>query len=197
MRFLAVIALCLSAIPCTPRAATLIDAQTGFSADRTLVVDGHTYRGKVWAMPGRERHEQAILGLQPVFLLRGDSPLAEVVLTSIKTVVQFEIPSGAASSQCGGAGAAPGRPRDGQRHRDNEIRDRQIDPRRPCRGHAVAEPRRYSDAACRHVHECEGQGIDDPLGAQRGQDRAASGDAVRPAGGIVEAARRRSPHCSV
>lgn len=97
MRFLAVIALSvtalgLSAIPCAPRAATLIDAHTGFSAERTLVIDGHTYRGKVWAMPGKERHEQAILGLQPVFLLRGDSPFAEVVLTSIKTVVQFEIP---------------------------------------------------------------------------------------------------------
>jgi hypothetical protein len=93
MRLLAVIALCLSAIPCTPRAATLIDTQTGFSAERTLVIDGHTYRGKVWAMPGKERHEQAILGLQPVFLLRGDSRLAEVVLASIKTVVQFEIPA--------------------------------------------------------------------------------------------------------
>jgi hypothetical protein len=93
MRFLAVIALCLSAVPCAPRAATLIDAQTGFSAERTLVIDGRTYRGKVWAMPGKERHEQAILGLQPVFLLRGDSPLGEIVLTSIKTVVQFEIPA--------------------------------------------------------------------------------------------------------
>lgn len=93
MRFLAVVAFCLFAIPGTPRAATLIDAQTGFSAERTLVIDGHTYRGRVWAMPGKERHEQSILGLQPVFLLRGDSPLAEVVLTSIKTVVQIEIPA--------------------------------------------------------------------------------------------------------
>jgi len=93
MRFLAVIALCLCALPCGARGATLIDAQTGFTADRTLVVDGHTYRGKVWAMPGRERHEQAILGLQPIFLLRADSPLAEVVLNSIKTVVQIEIPA--------------------------------------------------------------------------------------------------------
>ena len=92
MRFLAVIALCLSLMPLTPLAATLIDAQTGFSAERTLVIDGRTYRGKVWAMPGKERHEQAIYGLRPVFLLRADSPLGEIVLTSMKTIVQFDIP---------------------------------------------------------------------------------------------------------
>ncbi|HEX2151939.1 MAG TPA: hypothetical protein VHG31_08080 [Stellaceae bacterium] len=93
MRFLAVIALCLSLMPLTPLAATLIDAQTGFSAERTLVIDGRTYRGKVWAMPGKERHEQAIYGLRPVFLLRADSPLGEIVLTSMKTIVQFDIPA--------------------------------------------------------------------------------------------------------
>src|SRR6185369_463774 len=30
-------------------AATLADAQIGFSADRTLVIDGHSYIGKIWA----------------------------------------------------------------------------------------------------------------------------------------------------
>jgi hypothetical protein len=93
MRLRWLIAVCLLLVPGTPRAATLIDAQTGFSAERTLVVDGRTYQGKVWAMPGKERHEQAIAGLHPVFLLRGDSKLGEIVLTSIKTVVEFEIPA--------------------------------------------------------------------------------------------------------
>ena len=78
--------------PAAP-AATLGDAQVGFSADRTLVIDGHTYLGKIWAMPGKERHEQAIQGFDPVFLLRTDSPLAEIVLAKLKTVVQFAIPS--------------------------------------------------------------------------------------------------------
>ena len=41
-------------MPCAPRAATLIDALTGFTAERTLVIDGRTYRGKVSAMPGDE-----------------------------------------------------------------------------------------------------------------------------------------------
>jgi len=78
--------------PAAP-AATLGDAQVGFSADRTLVIDGHTYLGKIWAMPGKERHEQAIQGFDPVFLLRTDNPLAEIVLAKLKTVVQFAIPS--------------------------------------------------------------------------------------------------------
>jgi len=93
MRLLAAVALCLALLPCSARAATLIDAATGFSAERTLVVDGHTYRGKVWAMPGKERHEQDIAGMRPVFLLRGDSGLGEIVLQNLKTVVQFEIPA--------------------------------------------------------------------------------------------------------
>lgn len=74
-------------------AATLADAQVGFSADRTLVIDGHSYVGKIWATPGKERHEQAIQGFEPVFLLRADRPLAEIVLAKLKTVVQFAMPS--------------------------------------------------------------------------------------------------------
>jgi hypothetical protein len=74
-------------------AATLVDAQIGFSAERTLVVDGRLYQGKIWAMPGKERHEQAIHGMRPVFLLRADSPLGEVVLAGIKTIVQFQMPA--------------------------------------------------------------------------------------------------------
>jgi hypothetical protein len=93
MWFRWLIPVCLLLAPWSPRAATLIEATTGFTAERTLVIDGHTYQGKVWAMPGRERHEQAIAGLTPVFLLRGDSPLGEIVLNSIKTVVEFEIPA--------------------------------------------------------------------------------------------------------
>jgi hypothetical protein len=74
-------------------AATLVDAQVGFTAERTLVIDDHSYVGKIWAMPGKERHEQKIQGFEPVFLLRADNPFAEVVLAKLKTIVQFAIPS--------------------------------------------------------------------------------------------------------
>src|SRR5579864_2069386 len=84
--------LCLVLAPAATRAATLGEAQIGFSADRTLVVDGRTYQGKIWAMPGRERHEQAIQGFRPIFLLRSGSPLGEIVLPQLKTIAQFNLP---------------------------------------------------------------------------------------------------------
>ncbi len=74
------------------RAGTLADARVGFTADRVLVIDSKTYRGKIWTMPGRERHEQVIQGFEPVFILRADRPLAEVVLAKLHTVVEFVFP---------------------------------------------------------------------------------------------------------
>jgi hypothetical protein len=85
--------LCLILAAGAASAATLGDAQIGFTADRTLVLDGHDYVGKVWAMPGRERHEQAIQAFRPIFLLRTGSPLGEVVLPQLKTIVQFALPA--------------------------------------------------------------------------------------------------------
>jgi hypothetical protein len=84
--------LCLVLVPAMTEAATLGEAQSGFSADRTLVVDGRTYQGKIWAMPGKERHEQAIQAFRPIFLLRSDNPLGEIVVPQLKTIVQFKIP---------------------------------------------------------------------------------------------------------
>src|SRR5207248_10908396 len=44
--------------PAIAAAATLRQARIGFTADRLLVVDGHSHHGKIWTMPGKERHEQ-------------------------------------------------------------------------------------------------------------------------------------------
>ena len=74
------------------QAATLGDEKIGFAADRTLVIDGRTYTGKIWAMPGRERHEQAIQAFHPIFLLRAGSAPGEIVLPQLKTIVQFALP---------------------------------------------------------------------------------------------------------
>jgi len=93
MRNLRSLILSLMLVPGAAGAATLGEAQIGFTADRTLVIDGRTYQGKIWTMPGRERHEQAIQAFRPVVLLRADSPLGEVVLAQMKTIVQFAMPS--------------------------------------------------------------------------------------------------------
>ncbi len=79
-------------LPDAAGAATLGDAQIGFTADRTLVIDGRSYQGRIWTMPGKERHEQAIQAFRPIFLLRAGSPLGEVVLPQMKTIVQFALP---------------------------------------------------------------------------------------------------------
>jgi hypothetical protein len=79
-------------LPTVALAATLGEARIGFTADRLLVVDGHSYQGKIWTMPGRERHEQAIQGFRPIFLLRTDKPIGEVVVPQLHTTVQFAMP---------------------------------------------------------------------------------------------------------
>jgi hypothetical protein len=73
-------------------AATLGEAKTGFSADRVLVIDGKIYQGKLWTMPGMERHEQDLNGIPAVFVLRGDTPIGDLVLPKLHTVVEFMLP---------------------------------------------------------------------------------------------------------
>jgi hypothetical protein len=80
----------LAAAPAS--ALTLGEAKTGFSADRTLIVDGKTYQGRMWTMPGMERHEQNLNGIPAAFVLHGDTPLAELVLPELHTVVDFVLP---------------------------------------------------------------------------------------------------------
>lgn len=73
-------------------AMTLGEAKIGFSADRTLIVDGKIYQGKIWTMPGEERHEQNINGIPAVFVLHADTPIADLVLPQLHTIVEFLLP---------------------------------------------------------------------------------------------------------
>jgi hypothetical protein len=76
----------------TVSAATLSDAKVGFSADRLLVVDGKSYHGKMWNMPGKERHEQDLNGVPAAFVLRNDTPVGDLVLPKLHTTVEFVLP---------------------------------------------------------------------------------------------------------
>jgi hypothetical protein len=71
---------------------TLGDARVGFSAERVLVVDGHRYVGKMWHMPGEQRHEQDLPALKPIFILRADSAVGDVILPQLHTVIEFALP---------------------------------------------------------------------------------------------------------
>jgi hypothetical protein len=71
---------------------TLGDARVGFSAERILVVDGRRYVGRMWHMPGEQRHEQELPAINPVFILHAGSAQGDVVLPQLHTVVEFALP---------------------------------------------------------------------------------------------------------
>jgi hypothetical protein len=73
-------------------AETLGDARVGFSADRILIINGQSYVGKMWHMPGEQRHEQELPALKPIFILHADSAIGDVVLPQLHTVVEFTLP---------------------------------------------------------------------------------------------------------
>ena len=73
-------------------ATTLGDARVGFSAERVLVIDGRSYLGKMWQMPGEQRHEQELPAIKPVFILRAGDTRGEIVLPQLHTVVEIALP---------------------------------------------------------------------------------------------------------
>lgn len=75
-----------------PRAETLGNARVGFSAERVLTIDGKSYVGKMWHMPGEQRHEQDLPALKAIFILHHDSTIGDVILPKLHTVVEFALP---------------------------------------------------------------------------------------------------------
>src|SRR6516162_4375657 len=73
-------------------AETLGDARVGFAAERVLIIDGQSYVGRMWHMPGEQRHEQELPTLKPIFILRSDSTFGDIVLPQLHTVVEFALP---------------------------------------------------------------------------------------------------------
>jgi hypothetical protein len=78
----------LFALPLPAAAELLGDTTVPFSADRTLVVDGRTYSGRLFAAPGKQRHEQEIEGMPQVVLLRSDGR-GWLVVPNLKSYVEF------------------------------------------------------------------------------------------------------------
>jgi hypothetical protein len=83
-------ALLLIAAPAS--AETLGDARVGFSAERVLVINGQSYVGRMWHMPGEQRHEQDLPALRPIFILRAQSSIGDIILPKLHTVVEFALP---------------------------------------------------------------------------------------------------------
>jgi hypothetical protein len=79
-------------IPPLASAETLGDARVGFSAERVLIIDGQSYVGRMWHMPGEQRHEQDLPALKPIFILRAGSAISDIILPKLHTVVEFALP---------------------------------------------------------------------------------------------------------
>jgi hypothetical protein len=76
------------------QAETIGDARVGFTAERVLILDGRSYTGRMWHMPGEQRHEQDLQAIHPVVFLHADSTVGEIVLPQLHTVVEFVLPIG-------------------------------------------------------------------------------------------------------
>jgi hypothetical protein len=73
-------------------AETLGDARVGFTAERVLILDGRSFVGRMWHMPGEQRHEQDFPAIKPILILRADSTIGQVVLPQLHSVVEFVLP---------------------------------------------------------------------------------------------------------
>jgi hypothetical protein len=71
--------------------AMLGDAPVSFSAERTVTVNGQSYSGRMFHIPGHERHEQDLMGRE-IFLLDAGTRQAWLLVPSLKTYVDFAFP---------------------------------------------------------------------------------------------------------
>ena len=86
------IVLLLAVLAAPALAETLGDARVGFSAERVLVIDEQSYVGRMWHMPGEQRHEQDLPALKPIFILRAGTTIGDIILPKLHTVVEFALP---------------------------------------------------------------------------------------------------------
>jgi hypothetical protein len=70
-------------------ARMLGDPSVPFSADRALTVGDRTFTGKVFAVPGSQRHELTIGDVPQVIILHGAEAKGWLVLPSLNSFVEF------------------------------------------------------------------------------------------------------------
>ncbi len=72
-----------------PAARMLGDPSVPFSADRMLTVGERSFSGKLYAIPGSQRHEQQIAGVDQVIILDGKDARGWLVLPTLNSYVEF------------------------------------------------------------------------------------------------------------
>jgi hypothetical protein len=78
--------------PGQTRAAIVGDAAVPYSATRIVIVDGKEYRGKVFAVPGKQRHDVDINGVSLSFVLDIEGGAGVIAVPSLHSYVDFPLP---------------------------------------------------------------------------------------------------------
>jgi hypothetical protein len=77
--------------PAATFARVLGDAGVAYSADRALSVNGQRFDGVVYAMPGFQRHEQAMGGIPQVAIFNLAQGRGYYIVPSVRTYIDFPI----------------------------------------------------------------------------------------------------------
>ena len=93
LKMLLILVLALAALPAGRARATLLgDAAVSYSAKSTVTVNGRSYAGTVFHIPGRDRHEQEIQGIAEVVILDGTAMRGWLMLPRLSCYVEFKFP---------------------------------------------------------------------------------------------------------
>ncbi len=72
-------------------ARMLGDTGVAYSADRTLSVNGQHFDGVVYAVPGMQRHEQMMAGIEQVAIFNLAAGRGYYIVPSVRTYIDFPI----------------------------------------------------------------------------------------------------------
>jgi hypothetical protein len=90
--FLIVLCALVFGLPSADAAGLIGDTSVPFSADRHVETGGKTYDGRLYAAPGKQRHEQVVNGLPMVAILRADRKVAWLMLPGLHIYAEFAFP---------------------------------------------------------------------------------------------------------
>src|SRR5579883_322420 len=151
-------ALALSMLMLAPPLAfarMLGDTGVAYSADRTLSVNGQHFDGVVYAVPGMQRHEQMMAGIEQVAIFNLAAGRGYYIVPSVRTYIDFPIDLAVHELGMPDVLAAPVGTEPGRRRHHEISREPQRFGRDPHRGLRLAD-------VLRHPHARRGQ---------RGRDR--------------------------
>ena len=72
-------------------ARMLGDSAVAYSADRVLSVNGQHYDGAIHAMPGFQRHDQVLVGIQQVAIFNLTAGRGYYIVPSVRSYIDFPI----------------------------------------------------------------------------------------------------------